>query len=130
MTPSPALASKVCLQDWDRWMNEGIVDFVVPMLYIKSATSSSEVRSLLQYRHNRHMYIGVGVFQLPKEASLQQIRDASTAGANGTVLFSYHYLTTGVGSDNPLRPSDLKGSVFAQSSTPPGMPWRAEGGEQ
>jgi uncharacterized lipoprotein YddW (UPF0748 family) len=130
MMPSPATASKICFQDWDRWVSEGIVDFVVPMLYVESSTTSKEVTDLLQYRHARHMYIGVGVFQLPKETSLQQIADASTAGANGVALFSYYYLALDTKNANPLRVSDLKALVFAEAAALPDMPWRAEGGQQ
>jgi len=130
MMPSPAIASLVCLQDWDGWMNEGIVDFVVPMLYVKSSTTSKEVTDLLQYRHARHMYIGVGIFQLPKDVALQQIMDASAAGAEGTALFSYYYLALDTKNVDPVRVSDLKASVFAQPAAPPDMPWRSEGGQQ
>lgn len=128
MMPSPAIASLVCLQDWDGWMNEGIVDFVVPMLYVTSSTTQTEVSGLLSYKHSRHMYIGVGNYQLPKETAAQQIRDASTAGAEGTVLFSYHYLVADTENHNPIRVTDLKTSVFAQPAAVPAMPWK--GGSQ
>jgi len=130
LMPSPTMASKVGLQDWDGWMNEGIVDFVVPMLYVKSSTTSKEVTDLLQYRHARHIYMGVGIFQLPKDVALQQIMDASAAGAEGTALFSYYYLALDTKNVDPVRVSDLKASVFAQPAAPPDMPWRSEGGQQ
>lgn len=124
MMPSPAIASLVCLQDWDGWMNEGIVDFVIPMLYVTTDTTLAKVGDLLQYRHARHMYIGVGTFQLPKSAATQQVLDASAAGADGTVLFSYHYLVADTENPNPVRVGDLKASVFAQPAAVPEMPWR------
>ena len=76
------------------------------------------------------MYVGVGAFQLPKETSLQQIADASTAGANGMALFSYYYLTADTNNLDPVRVSDLTASVFIQPAALPDMPWRSEGGQQ
>jgi uncharacterized lipoprotein YddW (UPF0748 family) len=114
MTPTPALASMVCLQDWDGWMREGIVDYVVPMLYLTSDSMLEKAIPLLQSRYSRHMYIGVGTYQLPKETAEQQIADVGTAGADGVVLFSYHYLVAATENPDPIRPADLAASVFAQ----------------
>ena len=123
LMPSPAVASMVSLQDWDGWMNEGIVDFVVPMLYVTSSTTQAEVTRLLAYKHARHMYIGVGTFQLGKDAAAQQITDASSA--DGTVLFGYHYLS--IPGAKRVKLSDLKASIFAQPSGIPFMPWKGGG---
>ena len=114
MTPTPALVSEICLQDWDSWMSEGIVDFVVPMLYITSDSMLEKAAPLLASKHGRPMYIGVGTFQIPRETAEQQIAEVSTAGADGVVLFSYHYLVADTENPDPIRPADLAATVLAQ----------------
>jgi len=117
MTPTPALASQICLQDWDGWMREGIVDFVMPMLYLTSESMLQKATPLLASKHGRPMYIAVGTFQLPKEAAEQQIADVIASGADGMALFSYHFLAA----ENPSLVSltDLAASVFAQQEGGP-----------
>lgn len=126
MTPSPALASGVCLQDWDGWMKEGIVDFVIPMLYVTSDATLLKAAELLQSRYNRYMYIGVGTYQLSKEAAQRQIADARSAGADGIALFSYHYLAADTENPNLITLADLRTSAFAAPAVAPVMPWRTK----
>jgi uncharacterized lipoprotein YddW (UPF0748 family) len=114
MTPTPTLVSEICLQDWDSWMSEGIVDFVVPMLYLTSDSMLEKATPLLPSKYGRPMYIAVGTFQIPKETAEQQIADVRTAGADGVVLFSYHYLVADTENPDPIRPADLATRVFAQ----------------
>ena len=113
MTPTPALVSEICLQDWDSWMSEGIVDFVVPMLYLTSDSMLEKATPLLASKHGRPMYIGVGTFQIPRETAEQQIAEVGTAGADGVALFSYHYLVADTENPDPIRPADLAARVFA-----------------
>ena len=79
-------------QDWRRWMEEGLLDFVVPMNY---NTDSRRVKYQTQVAVSSagkgKVYIGLGAYMLTKkpEVLLSQIRDAMGLGAGGVVLFSY-----------------------------------------
>ncbi len=92
------------LQDWNGWMEEGILDLNIPMNYRReqAATGSYDFRRMYEewnafikdHQYNRHAAIGTALFLNPIEDSLTQIRKAlspSLAGnrAQGWVGFSY-----------------------------------------
>lgn len=126
MTPTPEAASTYCFQDWAGWMRDGLVDFVVPMLYTDSSAVLSQAVDLLKVKAGRHMYLGIGTFQLNAAKAMQHIQDARTAGMEGVVLFNYHYLVAG--SLSVAKVSDLA-AAFSQQAAPPVMPWRVQVGE-
>lgn len=121
MTPSPQDAATYCFQDWGAWMQNGLVDFIVPMLYMQSNAVLSDAVNLLKAKGARHMYLGVGTFQLDALKARQHIQDARSAGMEGVVLYNYHYLVTG--STSLAKASDLA-AIFAQPAPRPIMLWR------
>lgn len=59
------------LQAWDRWINEGIIDYVVLMTYITSLpVIDYEVRQALQLTHGRGVKIGLGAYKFHGKAEL------------------------------------------------------------
>jgi len=122
VTPTPAKAAEYAFQDWDGWMRDGIVDFVVPAVYSTSSSIAEDLGKVLPAKHDRHMYIGLGAYQVATEVAQRQIDEARAAGADGVVLYSYDSLVAQPSANAQIR--DLKTSVFAESAARPAMSWR------
>ncbi|MCD6460222.1 family 10 glycosylhydrolase, partial [bacterium] len=79
-------------QDWRRWLEDGLVNFVSTMNY---STDNRFVRYLsreaVASKANSKVYIGLGAYLLTNNAlSLaEQIDDALSLGADGVIFFSY-----------------------------------------
>jgi uncharacterized lipoprotein YddW (UPF0748 family) len=83
-------------QDWSRWLEEGIVDFVVLMNYTKDSQFAKEVvKSALGHRGKGKVYTGIGAFLMKNnpEMFFNQYRTAIELGSDGIVLFSIDDLT-------------------------------------
>jgi hypothetical protein len=78
-------------QDWSRWLEEGIVDFVVLMNYTKDSQFAKEVvKSGLGHRGKGKVYVGIGVFLMKNnpEMFFNQYREILELSPDGIVLFS------------------------------------------
>jgi uncharacterized lipoprotein YddW (UPF0748 family) len=85
-------AYRVDLQDWLGWLDAGLIDFAVPMLYTRDP-------SLLRYgvetyaglARRRELWVGLGswLFAETPERAVEQLRTASAEPAHGTALFSW-----------------------------------------
>lgn len=122
-TATPDLSSKVMLEEWDAWSREQLVDFLVPMLFLPDDRMLPFVRDALGSAHSRHMYIGVGAWQIGADLSSKHVQDVRAAGAQGVVLYSYHGLTRGAKADGTTL-TDLATSVFTEPASAPSMSWR------
>lgn len=87
-------AYMVAYQDWQYWLENNIVDFVVLMNYSidrKLTRYLSETAAAINPRSEPSAYIGLGVYLLlnsPAKLYLQ-IKDCQEIKAKGIVLFSY-----------------------------------------
>jgi uncharacterized lipoprotein YddW (UPF0748 family) len=78
-------------QDWPRWGREGLVDFLVPMVYV---IDPDEFRSTLARDFSTvcgrvPFLAGIGSWRLKSTGALvDQVRSARQLGADGFVLFS------------------------------------------
>lgn len=120
--PTPEIAAKYLLQEYGRWTEQGLVDSVVPLAYEPADSILASVEKMLPAKHQRHMYVAIGTYQLSAEKARGQIADVREAGADGVALFNYHYLVEG-GPDR-ISASDLAQSVFATPAVVPPMDWR------
>lgn len=106
--PSPTASTRAAFEgtrpyydvysDWDSWLEEGIVDAVMPMTYYNNASLPTDYKKWMNYQkdrhHNRHMYVGPGIYLNSLDNSLLQLkltRDPSPAGnyAQGYCGYSY-----------------------------------------
>jgi uncharacterized protein (TIGR03437 family) len=87
-------------QDWRAWMEEGIIDYAVPMNYKRDhllsqvAAFDSWIEWTKNHQYNRSAIIGAGAFINSIEGTLRQVRRAlgpSSRGksASGVALFSF-----------------------------------------
>jgi uncharacterized lipoprotein YddW (UPF0748 family) len=103
-------------QAWDKWIDDGLLDFICPMNY---TTSTDELRRAVTaemevVKRRLPLYIGLGEFLLPKTPDLtDQILLSRELGADGYVLFCYETL-----GPNSERLADLQLSLTAHPSTP------------
>ena len=108
-------------QDWIRWINRQMVDFVVPMLYgLSMDRFIAQVREARKYVKKGHLYAGIGVYKhdSPTE-TIAQIRRARSLGAKGVLLFSYDRLL-----ESPGFVSRLKTEPFSWKARVPAMGWK------
>ena len=104
-------------QDWGGWMQEGILDMSIPMVY-KSQHIASHVTQFNEWieftknsQFNRHGVIGLGAFMNSLENTIFQVgrgREPSALGvtSRGFNFFSYNATNQAVSGGPPLRPRD------------------------
>lgn len=134
--PNSAAYSRV-FQDWRAWLEEGILDFAVPMHYF--AEGDAQTRGWYDgwlawdrgHTGRRAIVAGVGAWLNSAEQNSAQIARALAPAADGgalagVALFSYHQPQT---SDDPEQRralmDQLRASVFAQPARAPAWPWIA-----
>ncbi len=134
--PNSAAYSRV-FQDWRSWLQEGIIDFAVPMHYFAEADGKTRAWYdgwLSWDRANtgrRAIVPGTGAWLNNPQQGIAQIQRAQSADANGTrlsgvTLFSYHGPISSSNAQWRREFMDmLRGSVFATPAQPPRWPWIA-----
>ncbi len=79
-------------QDWRRWLEEGLVDFVVPMVYSKDdRLVRYQVEAFARGSQSQRIWAGVGVwlFERDPERARVQLDIVQRAELGGDALFSY-----------------------------------------
>lgn len=106
-------------QDWMNWLHNGILDSVCLMAYNKNtARVVEQTRRAVAIAGERHVYTGIGAYQLSAHDVAAKIAQVRKAGASGINLFCYddvhdrsHYLDT------------LARGVWGSRSGLPAMRW-------
>jgi uncharacterized lipoprotein YddW (UPF0748 family) len=136
-------AYNLVLQDWRGWMEEGILDMNMPMMYYRQttphyATSFAQwLKFAKDHRYSRHLVISPGIYQNAVSNTIIQIRmtrERTTAGvqADGVCMYSYAIQTTEklprevftAAVTQPSKYDSSSVSVFAQPVPTPDMPWK------
>ena len=129
------------LQDWRSWMEEGIIDLNVPMMYFDQTIYASAWANwsvfAKNHRYNRHVALGPGIYLNTISNSIYQIRTSRIPTANGFSadgISGYSYAVTsadGLGRAaflNAVTQPSLYDSnptpVFAVNTNSPPMPWK------
>jgi len=119
-TPRKA-ARDANLEDWEAWLNEGIVDFIVPMLYDPVAFKHV-LADCMSVKNDRYVLAGQPAFKVSRDKSVEQIDTARAAGADGVVIFSYHYASRAPSAGDPALLDVLDSQVFPSAARVPLMP--------
>lgn len=122
----PKDTRKRSLQEWDVWADQGLVDFIVPMVSAPGQVMSRVATKASESAAGRHVYMGIGTYKLSASAASDQIRGVRGSGALGTVLFSYNFLKVAEDGPEMVKMADLS-SVFSESATIPAMAWKGAG---
>lgn len=108
------------LQEWPKWLREGIVDAAIPMAY--SPNTTTVVRQLSAARAistERHLYAGIAIYNEGARDAADKIRRARQLGFDGIALFSYDALAARTGYARAL-----KTWAFREPAEPKRMEWR------
>lgn len=124
-------------QDWRAWLQEGIIDFAVPMHYFEEGVPRSRQWYdgwIAWGRWNtgrRAIVAGTGAWLNTREQGIAQLQRAITPdeygrALAGVALYSYNQPFAG---SNPERRREfmdqLRATVFAQPASAPEWPWIA-----
>lgn len=143
-------AYSVVYQDWRAWLEEGIVDLVMPMNYFREDRAPQPawfdrwVAWQRDHAYGRQVVPGIAIYMNDPAASVAQIRRALAPGPNGArvagvALFSYAVARNGDGDETTPRdkaaevwaalaepgPVNERQPPFAGRAAPPGMAWKA-----
>jgi uncharacterized lipoprotein YddW (UPF0748 family) len=122
-------------QDWPAWLEEGILDFAVPMHYFEEGVPRSRtwydgwLRFDRGHAGRRAIVPGIGAWLNTPEQNLGQVQRALAPDAEGRRLagvafFSYANPFSGVNDESRRAFMDqLRATVFAQPALAPAWPW-------
>lgn len=107
----PEAAREKVLQDGTRWLEEGLIDRALPMIYTENSGEFVEaLRAWLEAAGGEPVTPGIGVYRLQPTQTLDQIRLAEPA--DGYCLFAY---ATIFESANPFEPKDATAQAVRES---------------
>jgi uncharacterized lipoprotein YddW (UPF0748 family) len=112
-----AYAERVYLaeaQDWKRWIEDGLLDFAIPMAYsLDDRMFRYMVEAFASGPRSDRIWIGQGTWLFAKrpEGALEQLELARSLGARGEVLFSY---------DSIVEAPALRDALLAHYGEPAG----------
>jgi len=122
--PYALQARQQYFQDWQSWLREGIVDFIVPMSYFRRVDQVvSVLEEAIRYNNGRYIYAGLDITKINDPESLGQlilrVREYYPRGVRGIAVFSYNELSR---SDFYLE--TLRLVCFPEPALVPVMPWK------
>lgn len=128
-------AYAMVFQDWKAWLEEGIVDFALPMHYFEEGVERSRnwYNGWLVFdRTNtgvRRTVVGTGSWLNDPDQNIAQVRRALEPDEQGRYLagvafYAYHNLFAGSNFERRREFMDyLRATVFAQPARAPEWPW-------
>lgn len=130
-------AYKSVYQDWKAWLQEGILDFAVPMHYFAEGTArhrdwyDSWMRWDRANTGKRAIVSGIGAWLNTAEGNIAQVQravapDEQGRALSGAAFFAY---SAPIAGSSPERRrffmDQLRATVFAQPAQAPNWPWIA-----
>jgi uncharacterized lipoprotein YddW (UPF0748 family) len=97
VTPDSDEAKTRYLQDWTRWIADGLTDVVCPSPHDTehaNASFATQIAAAHDAAGPHLMWAGIGAHRLSPEQTLDDIKAARRLGAAGIVVFSYDTLIT------------------------------------
>lgn len=113
--PDPDRAYRVDLQDWPGWLDAGILDFAVPMLYTRdSRLLGYEVDALAGMARKRRIWVGLGSYLFADDPAqaVAQLKRVTAEPDLATSLFSWDSIR-----ESPALLSALATEVAREGST-------------
>lgn len=108
------------LQDWPRWLREGIIDAAIPMAYTPNTTTFVRQISAARAIPTEHqLFAGVGIYNESAREAADKIRRARNLGVDGIALFSFDALAASTG-----YARSLKTWAFREPAEVKKMGWR------
>ncbi len=99
--PDAEQARDVKLQDWARWLRDGLIDAACPMMYMTSREAYERQLRVLAARHGRSIWPGIGAYKIDAAEAGRRVDTARAHGFEGVMLYSYDSMTGGAGRPSP-----------------------------
>ncbi len=120
-------------QDWRAWLQEGILDYAIPMDYYReempqAAWLDAWVGWQIGNQGRRAVAIGLGAYLNDAEGVLAQVRRVRSARPLGVALYSYAAPSRAAGdasAPDPQAQAERLREVFARPAPVPELPWQA-----
>lgn len=113
-------------QDWRGWVEDGLLDFAVPMIYtLDDRLFRYQVESFARSASSERIWMGTGtwLFARQPERAVAQLETIRSAGSTGEAIFSYDsLLESDVLMAALARPSGMEAGVQAATGAPPAEP--------
>lgn len=94
VVPDAKQAASDRLQDWRGWLDQSLLDVLVPMAYTTDGlVFQDQVAAARAYAGDVPVWAGIGAYHLTPAQTLRHIATARKLGAGGIILFSYDALT-------------------------------------
>ena len=89
--PNPEIARSRFFQDWPTWLNNGDMDFVIPMNYAKADRDFKHSMTMMKNEHlnSDQIYMGIATYNQNSFTSSAKIGHSRSAGFNNLIIFSY-----------------------------------------
>jgi uncharacterized lipoprotein YddW (UPF0748 family) len=116
VVPDAAVAAARHLQDWQTWIENGLLDVVCPMAYTgDSATFAAQIAGARELAGLRPVWAGIGAYRLSSSETVENIQTARRLGVQGIILFSYDNLSARSSRTDALNfLSDVARGAFSQ----------------
>jgi uncharacterized lipoprotein YddW (UPF0748 family) len=99
--PDAEYARDYKLQDWSRWLRDGVIDAACPMMYTTSgATFDRQLQSLAE-QPDGGVWPGIGAYKIDADEAARRVDVARAMGFSGVMLYSYDSMTGGAGKPSP-----------------------------
>jgi uncharacterized lipoprotein YddW (UPF0748 family) len=119
-------------QDWPRWLQEGIIDYGMPMNYFRNSQYSGYLDRWLEFekanQFGRGILPGLGIYLNSIAETMSQVERvfAPSSGnktAPGVAFYSYAVTNNSVPPPNATFYRTIAG-YFKEDARPPAMPWK------
>lgn len=112
-------------QDWALWMQENLLDALMPMNYTTdNGIFNSRTDDAVANKYNRHLYMGNGAYLISKENTITQLAYARSKYCEGLLHYSY-ISTNSTGDSNAVFYQYIKDNLFQSAMDVPDMPWKS-----
>lgn len=112
--PDPDHARNHKLQDWSRWLREGVIDAVCPMMYTNRGAEFDRQLQRLTEQPAGGVWPGIGAYRIDAPEAVRRVERARALGFGGVLLYSYDSMTGGTGKPSAYM-ATLRRRVFDDS---------------
>lgn len=99
--PDAGQARDYKLQDWSRWLRDGVIDAACPMMYMTSGSTFDRQLQDLSRQPDGGVWPGIGAFKINADEAARRVDVARAMGFSGVMLYSYDSMTGGAGKPSP-----------------------------
>lgn len=85
------------LQDWGRWLRDGLIDAACPMMYVSNSSTFDRQLQALTQQPDGGVWPGIGAYKIDADEAARRVDVARSLGFSGVMLYSYDSMTGGQG---------------------------------